>query len=501
MNAAWLPLTALATSLLVAVTIFALPEEARRLRTTINIGAAVVKIILVTLMVRRVAAGHEDIFSFQVIGGLDFVLRIDALGVMFAGLSSLLWLCTTIYAIGYLEGSANRKRFFGFFSLCVASTIGIALADNLFTFLIFYEMLTLSTYPLVVHRGTEKALNAGRVYLRYTLSAGVVLLLGAVLLNNLTGDQSFSSEEGLGDYLNDHRGLLTLIFILLVSGLAVKAAMVPLHGWLPRAMVAPAPVSALLHAVAVVKAGAFGILRVVYDLYGIELSVELGVITGLAVAASITIIYGSLRAIAQQELKPLLAFSTVSQVSYVILGIGIFGPFGTVGALAHLLHQGLMKVTLFFCAGNYAEELGIHRIDEIDGAGKRMPLTSIAFTIGALGMIGLPPVAGFITKWYLGVGAIQAEMYWVVAVLVASSTLNAMYFLPILHRLWFRPGPSHGKGNWPHEQRLGRLETHGWLLWPMMFTALISLGAGLFAGLPYSPLDWAARVASGGYLP
>ena len=222
MNAAWLPLTALATSVVVAVIIFALPEEFRRLRTTLNIGAAVVKVLLVTLMVRRVAAGHEDIFSFQVIGGLDFVLRVDALGVMFAMLSSLLWLCTTIYAIGYLEGSANRKRFFGFFSLCVASTIGIALADNLFTFLVFYEMLTLSTYPLVVHRGTEQALNAGRVYLRYTLSAGVVLLLGAVLLYSLTGDQSFSSEEGLGDYLNDHRGLLTLIFALLVGGLAVN---------------------------------------------------------------------------------------------------------------------------------------------------------------------------------------------------------------------------------------------------------------------------------------
>lgn len=502
MNAAWLPLTALATSLLVAVTIFCLPEEARRLRSTINLLAAVFKIILVVLMFRRVADGHEDIFSFQVIGGVDFVLRTDALGVMFAGLSSLLWLCTTVYAIGYLEGSANRKRFFGFFSLCVASTIGIALADNLFTFLIFYEMLTLSTYPLVVHRGSEQALNAGRVYLRYTLSAGVVILLGAVLLYSLTGDQSFSSEEGLGDYVNDHRLLLILVFGLLVGGMAVKAAMVPLHGWLPRAMVAPAPVSALLHAVAVVKAGAFGILRVVYDLYGIELSVELGVISVLAVAASVTIIYGSLRAIAQQELKPLLAFSTVSQVSYIILGIGVFGPFGTVGALAHLLHQGLMKVTLFFCAGNYAEELGIHRIDEMDGAGKRMPLTSIAFTIGALGMIGLPPVAGFITKWYLGVGAIQADMYWVVAVLVLSTGLNAIYFLPIVHRLWFRLGPSHGKGHWPDEQRLGkRLETHSWLLMPMVVTAIISLMAGLFAGLPFSPLDWAARVANGEYLP
>ncbi|MBE0462338.1 MAG: proton-conducting transporter transmembrane domain-containing protein [Halomonadaceae bacterium] len=500
MNAAWLPLTAIAASLLAAVIIFSLPEESRRLRTSINLLAAVIKITLVTLMIQRVVAGDEAIFSFQIVGNIDFVLRADALGVMFAGLSSLLWLCTTVYAIGYLEGTANRKRFFGFFSLCVASTLGIALAGNLFTFLIFYEMLTLSTYPLVVHSGTDKALNAGRIYLRYTLTAGVVLLFGVVLLYSVTGEHSFASERGLGDYLGDHRTLLTFIFALLVGGFAVKAAMVPLHGWLPRAMVAPAPVSALLHAVAVVKAGAFGILRVIYDLYGIELSVELGVTTALAVAACITIIYGSVRAIAQHELKPRLAFSTISQVSYIVLGVSLFGPFGTIGALAHLLHQGLMKVTLFFCAGIYAEELGIHRIDEMDGAGKRMPLTSLAFTVGALGMIGLPPFAGFITKWYLGIGAIQAEMYWVIAVLVASSALNAAYFLPIVYRLWFRVGPAHGHGNWPNEQRLGRLETHGWLLWPAVFTAVISLAAGLLAGLPFSPLDWATRVAVGEYL-
>ncbi|WP_447956086.1 proton-conducting transporter transmembrane domain-containing protein [Vreelandella sp. EE7] len=501
MNMDWLPLAALLVSLFAATAIFALPEEARAVRTVINLSAAACKVALVTLMVGRVSAGYEDTFSFQIIGGIDFVLRADALGVMFAGLSSVLWLCTTIYAIGYLEGAANRKRFFGFFSLCVTSTLGVALAGNLFTFLIFYEMLTLSTYPLVAHAGSAKALAAGRVYLRYTLSAGVVLLLGVVLLYSLTGDQSFASERGLTRYLDDHRVLLTVIFALLVGGLSVKAAIVPLHGWLPRAMVAPAPVSALLHAVAVVKAGAFGILRIIYDLYGIELSVELGVTTVLAVLASFTIIYGSLRAITQKELKPRLAFSTISQVSYVVLGVCLVGPFGTIGALAHLLHQGLMKVTLFFCAGIYAEELGIHRIDEMNGAGKRMPLTSIAFTVGALGMMGLPPTAGFITKWYLGIGAIEAQMYWVVAVLVASSVLNAIYFLPVVYRLWFCEGPAHGVGEWPQEQRLGRLETHGWLLWPAVFTAVVSLGAGLLAGLPFSPLDWATRVAVGEYLP
>ncbi|MDR5897665.1 proton-conducting transporter membrane subunit [Halomonas vilamensis] len=498
---AWLPLVTLAVSLVAAAIIFWLPEHAWHRRTWVNLAAAVIKLMLVGFIILRIVNGHEDTFSLPVVENVAFVLRADALGVMFAGLSSLLWLCTTIYAIGYLEDSPNRKRFFGFFSLCVASTLGIALAGNLFTFVIFYEMLTLSTYPLVVHRGNEKALAAGRVYLRYTLTAGVVLLLGVVWLHSLAGSLAFSEVPSLIHYLPDYGMQLSMIFVLLVGGLGVKAAIVPLHGWLPRAMVAPAPVSALLHAVAVVKAGAFGILRVVYDVYGIELTVALGMNTLLAVIASITIIYGSLRAIAQQELKPLLAFSTISQVSYVILGVSLFGPSGTIGALVHLLHQGLMKVTLFFCAGNYAEELGIHRIDDLNGAGRRMPLTSIAFTVGALGMIGLPPIAGFISKWYLGVGAIQANMHTVVLVLVLSSMLNALYFFPVLYRLWFCQGPAHGQGKWPEERRLGRLETSGWLLWPTMLTALISVLAGLFAGLPFSPLEWAIRVAALEYLP
>lgn len=501
MNAAWLPLATLATSLLVAPMIFALPERAWRARAVLNLAAALAKLLLVGLMVVGLYRGRDYQFAFTVVDGVDFLLKVDALGMMFAGLSSLLWLATTVYAIGYLEDSSNRKRFFGFFSLCVASTIGISLAGNLFTFLLFYEMLTLSTYPLVVHRGSPKALAAGSLYLRYTLTAGLVLLLGVVGLHALVGDVTFGEREALAALDPECRPLLVGLFLVLLLGLAVKAALVPLHGWLPRAMVAPAPVSALLHAVAVVKAGAFGIVRLVYDVYGIQLSFELGLLGVLTAVACVTILYGSVRALAQQELKPRLAFSTVSQVSYIVLGISLFGPFGTIAGLVHLMHQGLMKVTLFYCAGNYAEELGIHRIDELDGAGRRMPLTSLAFTVGALGMIGLPPVAGFISKWYLGLGAVQAGMPWVIAVLVASSLLNAAYFLPILHRLWFRPGPDHGRGEWPAEQRLGRLETSGWLLWPAVVTALFSLLAGLLAGLPFSPLDLATLVATEEYLP
>ncbi|MDX5378700.1 MAG: monovalent cation/H+ antiporter subunit D family protein [Halomonas sp.] len=501
MSQGWLPVLTLATSLLVAPLIFALPERAWRARAVVNLSAAVLKILLVALLVLGFYQGRDFVFGFTVVEGASFLLQVDALGLMFAGLSSLLWLATTIYAIGYLEDSPNRKRFFGFFSLCVASTAGIALAGNLFTFLLFYELLTLSTYPLVVHRGHAKALAAGKVYLRYTVTGGLVLLLGVVALHALVGDVAFGQRERLADLGADAYPMLTVLFLILLVGLGVKAALVPLHGWLPRAMVAPAPVSALLHAVAVVKAGAFGIVRLVYDVYGISLVHELGLLMLLSAIASVTILFGSIRALSQQELKPRLAYSTISQVSYIVLGISLFGPFGTIAGLVHLMHQGLMKVTLFYCAGNYAEELGIHRIDELDGAGRRMPLTSLAFTVGALGMIGLPPVAGFISKWYLGIGAVQADMSWAIAVLAASSLLNAAYFLPIVHRLWFRQGPAHGRGRWPEERHLGRFETSTWLLLPTAATALFSILVGLLAGVSFSPLDLATFMATEEYLP
>ncbi|MCH8543707.1 MAG: monovalent cation/H+ antiporter subunit D family protein [Alcanivorax sp.] len=494
----WMPILVLLSSLVTALIIFCLPENRHATRGLLNLAGAVIKILLVTVMIVGVEQGMTFEARYTVLPGVDFILRADGMAMFFAGLSSVLWLFTTLYAIGYLENSPNRSRFFGFFSLCVTSTMGIALAGNLFTFLLFYELLTLSTWPLVVHRGTEKALAAGRTYLIYTLTGGAVLLGGVLWLYGLVGDVEFREGGMLRDMPEALHGQFALIFAVLMVGLAVKAAMVPLHGWLPLAMVAPAPVSALLHAVAVVKAGAFGIIRVVYDLFGIEFAASLNLLWPLGMMAAITILYASLRALAQTQLKRRLAYSTISQVSYIVLGISLFGPVGTIGALVHLLHQGFMKITLFFCAGNYAETLGIHDIKDLDGAGKRMPLTSAAFTLGAFGMIGAPPLAGFISKWYLGVGAVNAGMTWALWVLIASSLLNALYFLPIVHRLWFRPRAVAG---WPEEQRLSqRFETSGWLLWPTVATALFIIAAGVFAGMPFSPLSWAQLVAAGEYL-
>ncbi len=494
---AWLPGLIVLSSLLPGFLIFFLREASHRLRSTLNMTGAVVKLLLVGVMIWGVFHEHVYETRWTLAPGLDLVLHADALSVLFVTLSTLLWLVTTVYAIGYLEASPHRSRFFGFFSLCVTATVGLALAGNLFTFVLFYEALTLATYPLVAHRGTPDAIRGAKIYLSYTVVGGALLLLGVIWLQVLVGPVAFVQGGILDTLPADVYPQLRWIFVFLIVGLGVKAAIVPLHGWLPRAMVAPAPVSALLHAVAVVKAGAFGIVRVVYDVYGVEFAQELDLLLALGIAASITIIYGSVKALSQDNLKKRLAYSTVSQVSYIALGTAIFGPLATIGGVVHLVHQGVMKITLFFAAGNYAETLGIHRVSEMDGVGKRMPGTTAAFTIGALGMIGVPPVAGFVSKWYLGIGAVESGVAaWVLPVLVASSLLNAAYFLPILYRAWFK----EPTGDW-REQGLahGRFETHAALLWPPVVTAVLALAAGLFAAAPYSPLEWAELIAAREY--
>ena len=494
---AGLPLLILGSSLLPGLVIFFLPEERVVTRTTLNLAGAVLKLALVGVMIWGVFHDYHYETRLPLLPGLDLVLRADPLSMLFVVLSSFLWLVTTVYAIGYLEGSPHRSRFFGFFSLCVTATVGVALAGNLITFLLFYELLTLATYPLIVHRGTDTARRAGRTYLAYTIAGGALLLVGTVWLYVITGTLEFTARGLLSGLDATHHRTLIVIFVLMIAGLGVKSALIPLHGWLPQAMVAPAPVSALLHAVAVVKAGAFGIIRVVYDVYGIQFAAGLGMILPLAIVAAVTIIYGSLRALFQDDLKRRLAFSTVSQLSYIVLGIAVVGPIAAIGGLVHLVHQGMMKITLFFCAGNLAETLGIHKISEMNGVGQRMPWTMAAFTIGAFGMIGAPPLAGFVSKWYLGLGALEAGQDWVIVVLAVSTLLNAGYFLPILYAAWFKAPV----GSWPAERSFGRRETAWALLAPTVTTAGLTLILGLLASAPFSPLDWARFIANKEYAP
>jgi len=494
-----LPVLIVLSSLIPGLLIFATPEHARTRRTVLNLTGIGVKMLLVALMLLGVSQGLSFRFELPFLPSAPLVLQGDALSLQFITLSSLLWLATTVYAIGYLEGSPLRSRFFGYFSLCVSATVGLALAGNLVTFLLFYELLTLSTFPLVVHRGTPAALRAGRVYLAYTLGGGTLLLMGVALLHSLAKTPDFVPGGYVLALVEQNSVGLQVAFVLMIAGLGVKAALIPLHSWLPQAMVAPAPVSALLHAVAVVKAGAFGIIRVVHDVYGIAASTLLSLTQPLLWLAAATVIYASVRALQQQDIKRRLAYSTVSQVSYITLGVALAGPIAAVGAIVHLVHQGLMKVTLFFCAGNFAETLGIHKVQEMDGLGRRMPWTMAAFTVGALGMIGVPPVAGFVSKVYLGMGALEVEQPWVVLVLAGSALLNAAYFLPLLYRGWFGNPPLAG---WKEDNfKDHRFETHWMLLLPALFTALISILVGVFAGSILSPLGWSEFIVSREFAP
>jgi multicomponent Na+:H+ antiporter subunit D len=490
-------LAILLSSLLPGLIIFTLPEQKVTLRTTLNLAGALFKLMFVALLFVQVAERQYAELRLPLLPDIDLVLRADALSMLFLTLSAVLWLLTTIYAIGYLEGSPNRSRFFGFFSLCVSATTGIALSGDMITFVIFYEMLTISTYPLVVHRGTPKALAAGRIYLTYTICGGLVLFFATVWLRAIAGPLDFSPGGIVANLDPALYGSLAIIFALMILSLGVKAALVPLHIWLPSAMVAPAPVSALLHAVAVVKAGAFGIIRVVHDIFGLGFSAALNLLFPLALLAALTVIYGSIRALSQNDLKRRLAFSTVSQVSYILLGVAMATPLGTIGGLVHLVHQGVMKITLFFCAGNLAETLGIHKIDEMDGVGRRMPWTMAAFTVAALGMIGLPPLAGFISKWYLGLGSLASGQSWIILILIASTLLNAAYFLPVLHRIWF----VEPRQDWPPSSLRGGRETTWALLAPPLITALLVVLLGVLAGSVGSALYWVELITAREYGP
>jgi len=493
----FLPVLILISSLVPGIFILLLREEQVAVRTSLNLFGAVAKVALVGWAFAGYMRGEKYDFIYSLAPDLTFALRFDKLGLFFAALSSVLWLITTLYAIGYLEKGPHQNRFFAFFSLCVTASTGIALSGNVITFFIFYEFLTLSTYPLVVHKGTDEAVAAGRTYLWYTIGGGTVLFLGVVGLYVIAGPIYFGQTEIIANLISEYPTQLTILFFLILAGLGVKAAIFPLHGWLPVSMVAPAPVSALLHAVAVVKAGAFGIVRLVYDVFGVGVAEKMNYLAVLAVLASFTIIYGSVRALFQNDFKKRLAFSTVSQISYIALGVAIPGAISSTGAIVHLVHQGIMKITMFFAAGNIAETYGYKKISELNGIGRRMPLTMGAFTIAVFGMIGLPPVAGFISKWYLGLGAVEAGSYWVILVLLASSAMNAAYFLPIVYRAWFCE-PEHEV---VPRLRSGRFETQALLLIPVVVTGILSLLAGVFAAVAGSPLSIAREIAEKLYQP
>ncbi|HAL30896.1 MAG TPA: oxidoreductase, partial [Coriobacteriia bacterium] len=425
-----------AISLLCAGLVFAAAEHTFW-RRFLSLTAALAKLVIVMSMLPGSLKGVVYTFDLvQFTPGVGLAFRADALGMFFSVVSSTLWLITTVYAIGYMEQEPNRRRFFGFFALCVSTTVGVAFAENLLTLFLFYETLTICTYPLVIHEETPEAMRAGRKYLAYTLTGGAFVLLGSIVTYQMAGTMTLSQPGILS--LESGRGALTTLFVCLIAGFGVKAAIMPLHGWLPSAMVAPTPVSALLHAVAVVKVGAFGVLRTIYNVFGVNLLKELGVCDWLAALAAFTIIAASVIAVFQDNFKRRLAFSTVSQLSYIVLGAALLTPLAATAAIVHIANQAFAKITMFFVAGSIQRTTGKTTIHELAGIGYRMPYTMGAFTIAALSFIGVPLFAGFVTKWYLSLGAMESGQWWYVIVMLASALLNAAYWLPVIYTAFFR---------------------------------------------------------------
>ena len=382
-----------------------------------------------------------------VIPEIPIAFEVEPLGMMFALVASFLWIVTTIYSIGYMRGrgESNQTRFYACFAIAIASAIGVAFAANLLTLFVFYEALTLSTYPLVTHSGTDEARRAGRVYLGVLLGTSIAFQLFAILwVFVLTGETGFRP----GGILAGHAGPAATagLLALFVFGIG-KAAVMPFHRWLPAAMVAPTPVSALLHAVAVVKAGVFAVLKVVVYVFGPEhLAAVGGGADWLLAFAALTVIAGSLVAMRRDNLKARLAYSTVSQLSYIVMGALLASAWGIVGAGLHIVMHAFAKITLFFCAGAILVAHHRTKVSELDGIGRAMPLTMGAFLIASLSIVGLPLLGGMWSKWYLALGTIEAGQYALLAVLMLSSVLSVAYLLPIPVRAFAKRGPAAGRG-------------------------------------------------------
>jgi multicomponent Na+:H+ antiporter subunit D len=427
------------------------------LRETVTLVTAGMLCLAVWSLLDPVLGGaRPQVSIIEVVPGMALALEVEPLGLLFGLVASSLWIVNSIYSIGYMRAN-NEPRQTGFyicFAIALGSTIGIAFAKNLFTLFLFYELLTISTYPLVVHKADAEATRAGRLYLLLLLGSSLLLFLPAIVATwVMAGTVDFTPGGVLAGKVGGPG--IALLLALYVFGVA-KAAVMPMHRWLPAAMVAPTPVSALLHAVAVVKAGVFTILKIAVLIFGIDTLASFGMSLWLTVVAGVTIVVASIIALKQDNLKRRLAYSTVSQLSYVILGVAILAPVSVVGAAIHIAAHAVAKITLFFAAGSIYTAAHLTEVKQLDGIGRRMPWTMGAFAVGTLGMIGVPPTAGFLGKWFIVSGAMQTANWLALGVIAVSTVLNAAYLLPIVFRAFFRDplvvsdaGHAAGEAPWP----------------------------------------------------
>jgi len=434
---------------LLAAVLIAACQRLPNLRESVSVITGLCLFMLNASLLEVVLEGRRpSIVLVETLPGLSIEFGLEPLGVLFAIIASGLWIVTSIFSIGYMRGNKERHqtRYYAWFAVALAATMGIAFAGNMMTLFIFYEALTLCTYPLVTHEGNTEAMRAGRTYLGILLTTSIGLLLLAILWTwQLTGTLSFVPGGILADKAT--KPVLGILLFLYMYGIG-KAAMMPVHRWLPAAMVAPTPVSALLHAVAVVKAGVFTIVKVIVYIFGLDTLAGMQSASWLLYVAGATIVIASIVALRSDNLKRRLAYSTISQLSYIIMAAAILMPLSVVGAALHIATHAFGKITLFFAAGSIYTVTQKTNVSQLAGIGRQMPWTMGAFTVGALSMIGVPPTAGFISKWYILLGAMEAQQTFAVAVIIVSTLLNAGYFLPIVYAAFFRaPGGNPGHGN------------------------------------------------------
>ena len=445
------------------------------LRDGITVATTLVTFGLVIQLVSPVMAGaRPEVLALTVLPGVDLAFQVEPLGMLFALVASGLWIVTSVYAFGYMRGhhEQNQTRFFACFALAITAALGIAFAKNLFTLFLFYEFMTFSTYPLVTHHGTPEAVRAGRLYLGILVGTSIAFFLFAIIWTwQLTGTLDFTPGGILAGHAG--KGTIAVLLALFVYG-AGKAALMPFHRWLPAAMVAPTPVSALLHAVAVVKAGVFTVLKISVYIFGIDLLRETGASVWLMYVASATILLASIRALSLQNLKARLAYSTISQLSYITLGAALATAPAALGAGMHIAMHGVAKITLFFVAGALLVTAHKSEVNELDGLGRRMPVTFFAFFLASLSIIGLPPTGGSWSKWFLLLGAAEGHQFAFMLVLMASSLLSIGYLMPIVVRGFFRAAPEGSGGG-------GFAETSPAMLIPLSVTAIGSVLLFFFA--------------------
>ncbi len=467
-----LPLAACLASLLAVIPIVFF-RKIPNLRESATVFAGLAKFSLVLAMLPGVLDGKVYEFKLlEIVEGIPLVFRVDGLGMLFALVASSLWILTSFYAIGYMRGLKEHRqtRFFSFFAISLSATLGVAFAGNLLTLYVFYEVLSLATYPLVTHHQDREARSGGRTYLTYLLSTSIGFVLPAMVYCYMKSGSSLTFTEP-----TDWEGLLSgghvlVLLLLFVFGFA-KAGVMPFHSWLPNAMVAPTPVSALLHAVAVVKVGVFSIVRVFTGVFGTDFLQGFDMSLVISYIAAFTILVSSLIALTQDNLKRRLAFSTIGQLSYIVLGVSLLTPLGVTGSQMHIAMHAFGKITLFFCAG--AIYVAAHKkyVSELVGIGRVMPYTMSAFAVGSLSVIGLPITGGLISKWYLVMGTMESGHWPLLVVFLFSSILNAAYFLPIVYQAFFLPPP-----NGATERREAPL----CCLIPLCLTATISLACFVY---------------------